>query len=76
MYSASITSDLAETHMLHAVSGIEHARDHATPGMIERAEEHRFALLLNVTGLRQKRRLIDCAFVQRPGVFGHPQRGE
>ena len=64
------------THVLHTVRRVEDARDHALPGVVERAEEHGLALVLDQLRLLQETGLIDRAFVQRPRVLGHAERGE
>ena len=44
--------------------------------MVQRAEEHGFALALDQFGLREEIVLVNGALIQRPRVLRHPQRGK
>ena len=71
-----ILLQVAEEHVLQAVRPIEDARPHALAGLVQRVEEHGFALLVVIQRLLEKRLLVDHPLVQRPGVLGQPERGE
>ena len=62
--------------MLHTIGRIEDASHGATPCVAERVEKHAFTLLFDRLHLREESILIDDAFIQRPRVLSHSDRGE
>ena len=60
--------------VLDAIGRIEHADERATAQPIERHEEHRAALTIDIVGLLQKRRFARDPFIQRPRVFRQTER--
>ena len=67
---------VAPEHVLDAVGGVEDAGETAPPQTLQGGEEHLLALAVDVVGLRQERRVVGDALVQRGRVFGQAESRE
>ncbi len=64
--------DVAPEHVLDAIGGVEDADQGALAKAVERGEEHRLALAIDVVRLLQERPIVGDAFVEAPR---YPPRG-